>query len=195
MIGGIQIAVTQPVSIGDSVMFEGEWGYVEKIAYTYITIRTWDQRRLVVPLRYFLSHPVQNWSMKSASLIKPIHFYLDYTADISRIREKFDELVRNSDEWDETIEPTIEVTDVTEQTIEIRALCSAKNPITAWVFHCRLREEMIRFIQEWDEGGFLPRERVRLGGDEEMLEAIRKPDKAEKEKTKTESAPEEKRAE
>jgi small-conductance mechanosensitive channel len=165
LIGGMQIAITQPVSIGDSVRFEGTWGYVEEIAYTYITIRTWDQRRLVVPLRYFLTHPVENWSMKDAHLIKPIHFYVDYAADIEPIRKKFDELVRNAEEWDETAAPTVEVTAVTERTIEVRALCSAKNPITAWVLHCRLREEMLEFLREWDEGRYLPRERIALNGD------------------------------
>mgnify|MGYP005852936489 CR=1 FL=1 len=172
LIGGIQIAVTQPVSIGDSVMFEDEWGYVEKIAYTHIIIRTWDLRRLVVPLRYFLNHPVENWSMKSASLIKPIHFYVDFSADISKIRNKFDELVRSSEEWDETVDPTIEVTGVSERTLEVRGLSSAKNPITAWVMHCRLREEMIRFIREWDDGRYLPKDRIVFDG--EAMERLRK---------------------
>jgi hypothetical protein len=98
------------------------------------------------------------WSSRSI-------FYVDYAADIEPIRKEFDRRVRNSEEWDETVEPTVEVTAVTERTMEVRVLCSAKNPITAWVLHCRPREEMLEFLREREGGRYLPRDRIALEGD------------------------------
>ena len=165
IVAGLQIAFTKPVRIGDSVVYEGDWGYVEDITYTYVLIQTWDQRRLVVPLRHLVTHPFENWTLRSAHLVKPIHLYADYTLDVDRVREKFDALLRSSDEWDEENEPTVQVTAVEDETIEIRALCSAKDPSTAWDLHCRLREELVAFLRDLDGGRYLPRQRVEdVGG-------------------------------
>ena len=100
IMAGIQIAVTQPASIGDSILFEGQWGAVEELTYTYLTIRTWDARRIVVPLSYFISHPFENWSMKSAHTIQPIYLYVDYTIDVQTVRSKFHDLVNKCTDWD-----------------------------------------------------------------------------------------------
>ncbi|MEM8530956.1 MAG: mechanosensitive ion channel domain-containing protein [Chloroflexota bacterium] len=159
ILAGLQVAITQPVRIGDNVYFEDQWGYIEQITYTYITIRTWDERRVIVPLKYFITHPVENWSRTSSHLIKPIHLYLDYRTDVEQIRQKFDELLRKSDEWDEEIEPSVQVTNVSEEAIEVRALCSAKDPSTAWNLHCRLREELVAFVRDLEDGRYLPRQR------------------------------------
>ncbi|MEZ5594262.1 MAG: mechanosensitive ion channel [Gammaproteobacteria bacterium] len=162
IMAGIQIAITRPASIGDSIYFEKQWGYVEEITYTYITVRTWDQRRVVVPLKYFLSHPFENWSMRDPHLIKPIYLYVDYSTDVQALREKFEQLLQNSEDWDEKAEPTVQVTACKEETMEVRVLCSAKNPSIAWDLHCRLREELIQYIQETERGRYLPKQRVLL---------------------------------
>ena len=162
IMAGIQIAITRPASIGDSIYFEQQWGFVEEITYTYITIRTWDQRRMIVPLKYFLSHPFENWSMRDAHLIKPIYIYLDYRTDVQAVRDKFEQLLRDSEEWDEQTPPTVQVTDLKEETMEVRALCSAKNPSLAWDLHCRLREALIRYVQELENGRYLPKRRILL---------------------------------
>lgn len=160
IMAGIQIALTQPASIGDSILFEGQWGWVEELTYTYITIRTWDARRLVVPLSYFVSHPFENWSMKSAHTIQPIYLYVDYTIDVQTVRSRFHELVNECKEWDGPADAVLEVTAVKDDTMELRALCSAKNPPTAWRLHCRLREELIAFIRDLESGRFLPKHRL-----------------------------------
>ncbi len=162
LLGGVQIAVTKPVSIGDNVEFEGHWGYVEHIAYTHVTIRTWDHRRLVVPLRYFLNHPVENWSMTDPHLIWPIYLYVDYRTDVEQIRKKFDQLLRASEEWDERTEPLVQVTKLTERTMEVRALCSSGNPSTAWALSCKLREEMVRYVRQLEDGRYLPTRRLEV---------------------------------
>jgi len=161
LLGGIQIAVTQPASIGDSVLFEGNWGYVEKIAYTYIIIRTWDQRRVIVPLKYFLDHPFENWSKTDSTLVKPIYLYVDYRTDVQLLREKFFELLKNSEDADQDYEPLVQVTNLTEKTMEVWATCSAKDPGTAWTLHCMLREKMCAYVQELEDGRFLPKHRHR----------------------------------
>lgn len=162
IVASLQIALTKPVRIGDSVLYEGHWGYVEDITYTYILIQTWDQRRLVVPLRYFVTRPFENWTMRSAHLIKPIYLHADYTLDVDRVRDKFDELLRASDDWDGENEPTVQVTAVEDETIEVRALCSAKDPSAAWDLHCTLREQLVAFVRDLDDGRYLPRRRVVL---------------------------------
>ncbi|MDI3464023.1 MAG: hypothetical protein OJF50_002844 [Nitrospira sp.] len=160
IMAGIQIALTQPASIGDSILFEGQWGSVEELTYTYITIRTWDARRIVVPLSYFISHPFENWSMKSAHTVQPIYLYVDYTIDVPTVRSKFHALVNESKDWDGPADSVLEVTGVKEDTMELRALCSAKDPPTAWRLQCRLREELIAFVRDLENGRFLPKHRL-----------------------------------
>lgn len=98
------------------------------LTYTYITFRTWDDRRLVVPLSYFISHQFENWSMKSAHTIQPIYLYVDYTLDVQTVRSKFQALVTECKDWDGPADSVLEVTGVKEETMELGALCSAKNP-------------------------------------------------------------------
>jgi small-conductance mechanosensitive channel len=168
---GIQIALTKPACIGDSICFEGQWGVVEDITYTYITIRTWDSRRVVVPLSYFIAHPFENWSMKSAQTITPIYLYVDYKIDVGAVRAKFEEFLRANEDWDRQVPPVLEVTGVKQDSMELRALCSAKDPPSAWRLHCRLREELIAFVRELEGGRYLPRHRVavRHEGEESSL--------------------------
>lgn len=160
IMAGIQVAIDQPACIGDSVLFEGHWGFVEEITYTYITIRTWDSRRLVVPLSYFIGHPFENWSMKDAHMIKPIYLYVDYRTDVPLVRKKFEEILKSSEDWDQRVTPVVEVTSLTSETMELRALCSAKDAPTSWNLHCYVREKLIAFLQQVQEGQFLPKHRV-----------------------------------
>jgi small-conductance mechanosensitive channel len=160
IVAGLQIALSKPVRIGDSVLYEGNWGYVEDITYTYLLIQTWDQRRVVVPLRYFVTHPFENWTKRNAHLTKPIVLYADYTIDVDRVRERFDELLRADDDWDEEKEPSVQMIGVDDETVELRALCSAKDASTAWDLHCRLREQLVAFVRDLDGGAYLPRQRV-----------------------------------
>jgi small-conductance mechanosensitive channel len=160
IMAGVQVALTQPVRIGDNVYFEDQWGYIEAITYTYITIQTWDLRRVIVPLQYFIAHPVQNWSKHSSHLIKPIYLYVDYHTDVERIRQAFADMLKSDEDWDEQTEPTVQVTGMNDETLEVRALCSAKDPSTAWTLHCRLREQLVNYVRDLEEGHFLPRQRL-----------------------------------
>ncbi len=159
LIASMQIGLTQPVRVGDYVVFEGEWGMVERITFTYLTIRTWDERRMVVPLQYFMSKPVENLTKTNKQLIKPIHLYLDYQTDVEQIRRKFQELVAEDEDWD-GVWSSVHVTEIQEETLEIRALCSARDPLTAWYLRFRLNEKLMAFVRELDAGAYLPQQRL-----------------------------------
>jgi small-conductance mechanosensitive channel len=162
IIAGLQIAFTKPVRIGDWVLFEGEYGAVEDIRFTYLVINTWDKRRVVVPLRYFITHPFENWTMYDAHLLKPIVLHADYKIDVNLVRNKFAELLRAADAYDEALPPKVQVVDSSKEAIVIRALCSAKNAPVAWDLHCQLREDMVAYIAELEAGQYLAKERVKL---------------------------------
>ncbi|MBQ0738770.1 mechanosensitive ion channel, partial [Aquimarina celericrescens] len=143
IIAGIQIALTKPARIGDTVVFEDEWGYVEDIRFTYMVVRTWDWRRLVIPLKQVISETFENWSITSAHQIRPIVLYADYKIDVKKIRKKFKELLESNENWDKNHPPVVQVVDTTEKAIKIRCLCSSKDASSTSDVHCELREELV----------------------------------------------------
>jgi len=158
LIAGIQIALTEPIRIDDVVIVEGEWGRVEEFTATYVVIRIWDDRRLVVPLGFFLENPFQNWTRKTADILGTVFLYLDYEVPVPRIREELERLVQDDPAWDGRVQ-VVQVTDTTPEGIKVRLLVSAGDAGKAWDLRCRVREGMIDFLQrEYPES--LPRTRV-----------------------------------
>lgn len=155
---GIQLAITQPIRIDDALLVEGEWGNVEEITSTYVVVKIWDWRRLILPLSYFIEHPFQNWTRESASLIGTVMIYLDYTVPVDAVRKKVEEIVAQSRIWDRQV-INVAVTDFREQTMEIRILASAPNAGKAFDLRCEIREKLIGFIQS-DYPSSLPRFRT-----------------------------------
>ena len=158
LIAGVQIAVTQPIRIEDAVIVENEWGWVEEIASTYVIIRLWDWRRLIVPLSYFIEKPFQNWTREGASLIGAVTLHVDYSADVPRIRRKLEEVTRGSTLWDGAV-VNLQVTDTNPRTMELRVLVSARNAGQAWDLRCEVREKLVAFMQR-EMPNSLPRERA-----------------------------------
>lgn len=165
LFAGLQVALTQPMRIGDMVIFKGEWGYIENITYTYVVIRIWDLRRLTVPTTMLIDEPVYNYSHGSEEgdlkVYGEVYLYLDYTVPIDPIREKLAELVKDDDNHDGDVASVL-VTDCRDWNIEVRVLVSATDGLAAWYLRCKVREGLIRFLQEYDEGRYLPRSRVVL---------------------------------
>jgi small-conductance mechanosensitive channel len=158
LIAGVQIAVTQPIRIEDAVIIENEWGWVEDIASTYVVIRLWDWRRMVVPLSYFIERPFQNWTRDTASLIGSVVLHVDYAADVARIRNYLGEAARESKLWDGAV-VNLQVVDTNTRTMELRALVSARNAPQSWDLRCEIREKLIAYLQrEMPEA--LPRDRA-----------------------------------
>lgn len=147
LITGFQIAFTQPIKIDDEVVIEEEYGTVEDITLTYVVIKTWDQRRLVLPLNYFNDHSFVNWTFNSTELIGSIFLYVDYTFPVSVLRTKLMAILKVHPLWDKKPGALL-VTNSNEKTIELRATFSAKNASDTWTMRCEIREQLINFIQE-----------------------------------------------
>lgn len=164
LIAGLQIAFTQPFTLGDSVYIEGNYGVIEDITYTYVIVKTWDHRRMVIPIRYFVSNWFENWSLRDSFLSKPIYLHVDYSANIDAVREKFLEIVKTDDDWaGDRDEPSALAYEAKEDSLLLRLTCAAKTPAAAWDLHCRVREAMVEWLQEVEGGRWLPRQRVDLG--------------------------------
>ncbi len=160
LLAGIQIAITQPFRIDDAVVVENEWGWIEEINLTYVVVRIWDKRRLVLPSTYFLEKPFQNWTRNSADIVGSVFIYTDYTISFQELRDELNRLLNESTLWDKKVN-VLQVTDSKETTLEIRILVSAKNSPTAWDLRVHIREKMIEFIQKnYPES--LPKTRISL---------------------------------
>jgi small-conductance mechanosensitive channel len=160
LLAGIQLAITQPFRIDDAVIVEGEWGWIEEINLTYVVVRIWDKRRLVVPTTYFIDKPFQNWTRTSADIIGTVFIYTDYTMPVSALRDELTRLLQQTELWDGNVN-VLQVTDAKESTVELRALVSAKNSPTAWDLRVYIREKLIEFIQKnYPES--LPKTRIKL---------------------------------
>ncbi len=145
VLAGIQIALTQPLLIDDIVVVEGEFGQIEEITLTYVTVRTWDLRRMILPITYFVEKPFQNWSRVSTDLLGAVVLYLDYQAPIGELRKELKRLVENNPKWDRKV-CGLQVTDTKQTTIEVRALVSASNPGRVFDLRCEVREGLIEFL-------------------------------------------------
>lgn len=176
LFAGIQLAVTQPIRIDDALLVEGEWGQVEEITSTYVVVRLWDWRRLIVPLSYFIDNPFQNWTREAASLIGTVLIHLDYTAPVAEIRRKAEEIAKASLLWDGQVVNTA-VTDFRERTMELRILISAANAAKTFDLRCEMREKLADWLQR-EHPGALPRTRAELEADESHARS-RGPEEAE----------------
>jgi small-conductance mechanosensitive channel len=157
LLAGFQIAFTQPIRIDDVLVVEGEWGRVEEITLTYVVLKIWDERRLILPINYFIQKPFQNWTRTSADILGTVFLYMDHTVPIDAIREEFERLIVKSNLWDKRVK-VVQVTDVREHTIEIRVLMSSSTSSNAFDLRCYIRENLITFIQK-NFPGSLPRSR------------------------------------
>lgn len=145
-LAGLQIAFTEPIRLDDVVIVEGEWGRVEEINTTYVVIKIWDQRRLMVPLSYFIEKPFQNWTRHSSDLMGTAFLYVDFTVPVTALREEFTRILESSKQWDRKVN-ALQMTDLTAQTAEIRCLASSANAGDLFDLRCIIREEMMTFIQ------------------------------------------------
>jgi len=170
-LAGVQIAVAQPIRIDDAVIVENESGNVEEITFSYVVVRLWDLRRMVVPLSYFIEKPFQNWTRTGGELIGSVFLYVDHTAPVDAIRKKLSEIASQSKLWNGKV-VSLQVSDCKESTIELRALISANSASAAWDLRCEVREKLIDFLQR-EYPSALPRRRYQAADD-----ASSKPDEA-----------------
>ncbi|MCX6178090.1 MAG: mechanosensitive ion channel [Chlorobiales bacterium] len=169
LIAGIQIAITQPISIGDVVVVEKEWGRIEDITLTYVVVQLWDQRRLIVPITWFIDRPFQNWSRTSSELLGTVFLYMDYDIQPETLRHELERIVTSTPLWDQRI-AKMHVTNTSEKSVEMRALVSAANSSDLWELRCLVREQLIEFIRT-SYPGWLPKVTMEM-------EQMRTPDKS-----------------
>ncbi len=146
LIAGLQIALTQPIRIDDVLIVQGEWGRVEEITGTYVVLRIWDDRRLVIPLQWFIENPFQNWTRTGAALLGAVFIYVDFGMPVQALRAEVERLVPTLPEWDGRFY-NLQVTDATERTMQLRILATAASSSKAFDLRCKIREAMIDFIR------------------------------------------------
>jgi small-conductance mechanosensitive channel len=157
MIAGMQVAMAQPIRIDDVVVVENEFGRVEEINTTYVVLRLWDERRMIVPLAYFIEKPFTNWTRTGTNLLATVYVYADYRVDVDAVRLELDRVVGSTELWDGRV-AILQVTDATERSVQLRALVSASNSSAAWDLRCLVRERLVTFLQRQPET--LPRVRA-----------------------------------
>lgn len=174
LLAGVQIALAQPIRLEDSVVVEGEWGWIEEITMTYVVVRIWDLRRLILPLSYFVEKPFENWTRTTAELLGTAYIYADYTVPIQAVRDELLRILQASELWDGKAW-SLDVTNLTDRTVEMRALVSAANAGNTVNLRRLVRERLVTFLQQqypeclprmrvsWDGGAFRPESGARRG--------------------------------
>jgi small-conductance mechanosensitive channel len=160
ILAGLQVALTEPIRLDDVVVVEGQWGWIEEIRTTYVVVRIWDQRRLMLPLSYFIEKPFENWTRRTADLLATVTIYVDYITPVAEIREQLHGILKGSRLWDGKVW-ALQVTDATAQTLELRALMSVSNSGSAWDLRCLVREELVKYLQQ-HRPDCLPHTRIAL---------------------------------
>lgn len=146
LVAGAQLAITQPIRLEDVVVVDGQWGRIEEITLTYVVVRVWDLRRLVLPISYFTSTPFENWTRSSTNLIGAVHLEVDYTTPVERVRAELERIVAATPRWDGKTW-NLQVTQAGTQTLQLRALISAADSPTLWDLRCEVREHLVAFLQ------------------------------------------------
>jgi len=170
LLAGLQLALTQPIRLDDVVIVEGEWGRIEEIANTYVVVRIWDERRLVLPLTYFIERPFENWTRVTANILGTVYLYADYTVPIDEVRAELHRVLEASGMWDGKVWGLV-VTNATDRTVELRALLSAPDSGVAWQLRCHVRERLVEYLRK-RHPQCLPRTRADVVGVNRAAEAV-----------------------
>jgi small-conductance mechanosensitive channel len=160
LLAGLQIALTQPIRLEDVVIVQNEWGQIEEITGTYVVVRLWDQRRLIVPLQWFIENPFQNWTRTSSAILGTVLIWVDYRLPLAPLRDEMQRICRGAPEWDGRLS-LMQVVEAGERAMQLRVLVSAGDAGRCWDLRCRLREGLLDYIQH-NYPEYLPRLRTDL---------------------------------
>ncbi len=147
LLASLQLALTEPIRLDDVVVVENDWGRIEEITLTYVVVCIWDQRRLILPISYFTTHPFENWTRVTADILGTVYLYVDYTVPLQPLRDELTRVVKDSPLWDGKV-CALQVTDASERTVQLRALVSAGDSSAAWDLRCAVREQLVTFVQQ-----------------------------------------------
>jgi small-conductance mechanosensitive channel len=168
LIAGLQIALAQPLRLDDVVVIQGEWGRIEEITGTYVSVRLWDQRRMIVPLQWFIENPFANWTKSSSQIIGTVFLHVDYRMPLAPLREELGRIVEQAPEWDRRVQ-VLQVTDATDRAMQLRVLVSSNDSGLNWDLRCRVREGLLVFVQ-MHYPQYLPRARAEVSAELEALD-------------------------
>jgi small-conductance mechanosensitive channel len=166
LVAGIQLAMTQPIRLDDVVIVEKQYGRIEEIHSTYVVVRVWDLRRLIVPLTYFINNPFENWTRKTANLMGEVFVFADFRLDVAKLRDEIPKIVERTPLWDKQFQ-NLQVTDATDRAVQIRALVTARNSADLFDLRCFVREEIVAYLCREQPDAF-PRVRVELPDEPEQ---------------------------
>ncbi|MGK3987557.1 mechanosensitive ion channel domain-containing protein [Sorangium sp. So ce136] len=158
ILSGLHILFTRPIDLGDKVVVDGQFGTIEEIRLTHVVMKIWDERRLIIPTARLLDESFENWTKHGSEKLGTVEIYVDYRTPVEAVRQQFESILPNSELWDRRVK-AVQVTNVTERTIEVRFLMSATDSGKLFDLRCWVREEMLRWVRELEEGRFLPQER------------------------------------
>ena len=175
LFAGFQLAMTQPIRLDDVVIVEGEWGRIEEITLTYVVVRIWDERRLVVPLSHFIERPFQNWTRTSAELLGSVSVWVDYSLPLEQVRAALKEIIEPNPLWDKRFW-NLQVTEASERTMQIRVLATSADSSKSWDLRCHIREKLIAYLQR-QHPQCLPKVRADVGPGP-FKEAVKEPARA-----------------
>ena len=161
LMAGLQIALGQPLRIDDVLVVQGEWGRVEEITRTYVVLRIWDERRLIIPLQWLIENPFQNWTRKNAQILGSVMLWVDYTLPLEPVRAEARRLCEASPEWDGRL-CLLQVVEASERAMQLRVLVSSASSGQNWDLRCVVREGLIDFIRR-EHPEALPRVRAEMG--------------------------------
>jgi len=161
LFAGFQLAMTQPIRLDDVVIVEGEWGHIEEMTLTYVVVRIWDERRLVVPLSHFIDKPFQNWTRTSADILGSVSVWVDYSLPLDEVRAALKEIIEPDPNWDKRFW-NLQVTEASERTMQIRVLATSSDSSKSWDLRCEIREKLIHYLQK-HHPQCLPKLRTDLG--------------------------------
>jgi small-conductance mechanosensitive channel len=159
LLAGLQMSITQPIRIGDSVVVQGEFGTIEEIKLTHVVVKVWDERRLIVPTTYFLDNSFQNWTRGSAQLTGQVLLFADFMLPVAAMRAELERLLAEEPLWDGRVKSLV-VLDATDATVQIRALVSASDASRLFDLRCRVREGLVAWLRDYEHGRYLPKRRV-----------------------------------
>ncbi|MCK9160024.1 MAG: mechanosensitive ion channel family protein [Bacteroidaceae bacterium] len=169
-LAGVQIAITQPIRLDDVVIVEGEWGRIEEITLTYVVVKIWDERRLVLPVSYFIEKPFQNWTRTNSNILGTIFLYTDYSVPVDALRNHLNVLLKDNPKWDKRV-VNIQVTDAKERYMELRILLSSTDASLNWDLRVDIREKMIDYLNKEYPGCFV-KTRIQTTDPENLKERI-----------------------
>ena len=160
LLAGLQIALSQPIRIDDVLIVQGEWGRVEEITSTYVVLKIWDERRLVIPLQWFIDNPFQNWTRTTSQIIGSVFFWVDFSADLASLRAEATRLAQGSKDFDGRV-CLLQVVDTSERAMQLRLIVSSPSAGQSWDLRCLLREGLIELMQR-EHPEALPRLRAEM---------------------------------